>query len=310
MKKIVIGLFTLLAFVACDKNDDNGIDNSFAKNKLRVTKIKGSNKMWGENYTFIIQYNTKNQVDKAYAVNHEGDTVTTISNIREGDELTYTVSDFERDEDGKLIKDAQTRCKIVNKTIGGNLVSQAITTNSPKDVISDEDYEPEKYINVAYDKYVYEYSVDGMIKNVRIMNKAFNVDPADGYADNELYEVKVSKSTLFYQNDRLQTINNYVSDELIEDANYRLNQIFTLNYANDKISDILSDKSTDKVVFVYSGSDVKVNGIVYTLNAEGFVTKIVDNKGVVTNVEYELGNGNFETLSPIYNHLTGIPHIK
>lgn len=311
MKKTVIFLFALFSFVACDKNDDKvqGTENS--RNKFRVVKITGSNDLWGDNYTFKLIYNGRNQIDKAYAMGSNGDTLTYIEGRRDNMEMIYTVNDYERDaETGKLIRDVQKRYGVINKMKGDLVEYQVIEEFAPKTVFDPEDYEPEKYINISYAKYVYEYDANERIIYSRKMLKVFNTDPADAYYDNDKFETFISKDRVIYDSHRVVAVENYSSDSNIENENYRLVGKETMNYLGDRLQSINADNGREPLSFTYSGNDVKVNGVTYTLNAEGYVTKIVKEDGTVVSIEYESGAGNFETLLPLFNKVYSIPTIK
>lgn len=311
MKKILVSLLALCAIVSCDKNDDKELKNTNIQNKLRVAKINGSNQMWGENFTLEFNYNTINMIDKSYIINNEGDTVSYIIGRRDNTELIYEVHDRERDsKTGKLIKDTQKRYIVKNKMSGLLVASQTIEVNEPKTVFDSEDYNHEEYIKVSLTKYVYEFDANGKIINSRVMLKKFNTNPDYGYEDNEKYDTFISKSQVIFDGSKVMKVENYVSDSETENANYRLKNTQTLVYSGDKIQSINNNNGGGNTVFTYSGNDVKVNDVTYTLNSDGYVTKIIAADGSIINIEYEIGTGNFETLFPLINKVYSIPAIK
>ena len=97
-------------------------------------------------------------------------------------------------------------------------------------------------------------------------------------------------------------------DEYGSEASYVKVTDWNFTYAGDKLT------AANDITYSWSGNTVSVTRdgetVRYTLNANGYLTRIDYANGDYMEVTYEAGNGNFGIFTPLLNRNFGIPYVR
>lgn len=330
MKYQILPFFVLfLSFIACTKEADYEAvkepEYTLKKNAYRVTEISGKSNHWGE-FTLTLTYD-KEEVDKGYRTNAQGDTVGGISVSRGNSYLKYSISDYlpSIDQDSINRLDAELTAKhgkgnynlwdslpkvsrsILTATVhlaaDDRIEQEKIQTYKPReDTGAGKDFNNE-YILVSTVTHIYEYNLDGNIRVNRIMSDQH--DPKDA----ELFKRSLYKTEALYDGDKLTEFVYYTAPG---GGNFVETNRYHYSYTGDLLTRITGKDYTREFSYNAPNLTLKTNGVTetYEYDSNGYVTKIQDNAGNIFHIKYEKGNGNFSAFTGLTEQMLNPFFIK
>ena len=324
MRKLLI--FILLGFIiaSCNKDDNNIAQGNFGKNKFRVKEIKGSNAHWGD-YTMIVSYRAE-EMENIW-VRHGQDTIAHLTKeekpVGNGNDYAstiYRINDYVANisedsirklEDKYGVEAAKDSIPVVEREVfsaqvyydNGRLWQQILLTSVPYPDMS----EGAQYLKKERYKYIYEYDANGNIGICRMFIDTFDTSDPDLNAD--VQERAVRKLVFDYSGDRIAGMEEYrAEDEYGSDASYVKVPDWNFIYAGDRLT------AANDLTYQWSGNTLSVTRdgkvVRYTLNNDGYPTRIDYANGEYVEVTYEAGNGNFGIFSPLLDQNFQIPYVR
>lgn len=324
MKKLLI--FILLGFIiaSCNNDDDDIAMGNSGKNGFRVKEIKGSNAHWG-NYTMTVSY--KNEDMEYIWVCNGQDTIAHLSKeerpVGNGNAYASTiyriydyVANISEDSIRKLedkygVEVAKDSIPVVSRELfsaqvayeNGRLWQQTLLFNIQYPDMSDG----AQYLKKDRYKYIYEYSANGAVSICRMFIDTFDTSDPDLNAD--VQERAIRKLVFVYAGGRIAGMEEYrAEDEYGSEASYVKVTDWNFTYAGDRLT------AANDITYQWSGNTVSVTRVGevvrYTLNNDGYLTRIDYANGDYVEVTYEAGNGNFGIFSPLLEQNFGIPYVR
>lgn len=297
--KIIIKFLWLsligIAIASCDKNDNAGPQTQ--KNLYRVKEISGHNAIWGD-FKMNLQYENSN-FEKGVVVNSQNDTVGKLDHIY--------------DTRNKLHTYRVSVALPVSSPDGSGVSTSWLTVRSVsrdlrKEIISSYEYHNNEFKELPGKTYLYEYE-DSLAFNPKVIKwRGYeNQDDVSG----------LEKMTYSYGGEQIK------SGEYAEyHTNWTTTAHYTYGYQDGRLVSLIGKTTGGQTIldkkFVYEGTHLKIttiaNGVTrevtYTLNSEGYVTRIDEGNGNYMDVKYESGHGDFSYFIPLADKLEGDPYIK
>lgn len=324
MKKFLI--FILLGFIvaSCDKDDNDIAMGNSGKNEFRVKEIKGSNGHWGD-YTMTVSYRAENM---EYIWVYSGkDTIAYLSKeeraIGNGNDYAstiYRINDYVANisedsirklEDKYGMEAAKDSIPVVSRELfsaqvayeNGRLWQQTLLSNVQYPDMSDGAL----YLKKDRYKYIYEYNANGVVTICRMFIDQFDTSDPDLNAD--VQERTVRKLMFVYSGGKVSGMEEYrAEDEYGSEASYVKVTDWNFTYAGDQLT------AAKDITYQWSGNTMSVTRdgevVRYTLNNDGYLTRIDYANGDYLEVKYEAGNGNFGIFSPLLDRNFGIPYVR
>lgn len=282
-----------LSVVAC--HDDDDAEPSALLNKYRAKEINGHNALWGD---FKIRLNyIDNKLDFGFIMNGGQDTIGRLTSLS----VFMKVPAISREEIEQL--EPGTPIPIKFQSI------YQIQRTTTQEVIYHYKREDEQYVLDYSENYLFEYD-DTLKVNARIM-KWRRI--GDTKSDDPLM-----RAIYTYDGDRVMA-----GEYATYTSSWETRTRVEYRYAGGRLASIVETAADGRPVstktFVYTGNDrlrvtteegESVRSVDYTLNADGYVTRIDEGDGNYMEVEYEAGHGNLSSLVSNVVKMQGEPYIK
>lgn len=332
MKYITISFFACLFILgACTKEAkyNPAEEHSYVlkKNAYRVTKITGTSTYWGD-FTLIMNYD-REQLENAFRINSQGDTVGQISITRySSTSIKYSILDYIPNIDPDSIHRMDERFKILYGSGHYSLwdsVPKVARAIMEQDIYLYPDGRMERQISRTYkprkdvgitginfnNNYIllttvyntYEYDWDSNIHINRIMSDIHDPD------DKDLYERSLYKDEIIYSKGLLKGVISYAANN---GSSFKENNRYNFSYNGHQLTAINGTNFTRQFAYKDSKLTLTTNGAEtqYEFDENGYVTKINDGQGNIFNITYEAGNGNFSIFTPVHEQMLNTPFVK
>lgn len=296
MKKrmnIVWLLLLGMSMVAC--HDDNDAEPSAQLNKYRAKEITGHNALWGD---FKIRLNyIDNRLDFGFIMNGDQDTIGRLTSSS----VMMKVPAISQEEIDQLEPGSSIPIKYQS------IFSIQRKTN--QEVVYHYKQENSQYILDYSENYLFEYD-DTLKVNPRIM-KWRRI--GDANTDDPLMRMVYA-----YDGERV------ISGEFATyTTSWDVRTRVEYRYEGGRLASIVETAADGRPVstktFAYTGTDrLRVTteegdgarSVDYTLNADGYVTRVDEGDGNYMEVQYEAGHGNLGSLVSNVVKMEGEPYIK
>lgn len=293
---LLIALLFASVFMACD-DDDPALTNIWMeKNTNRVKEITGHNDWWGD---FRMECFYKNEkLDTAWVYTLSGRVLAFAKGEYTGNVWAFHLYDYIVPDDAGE-EPAFMLLMDLSYTHDDNLLKS----------LDLDYYGPQEdgwyYERKRKSRERYEYDEKGRLICVRISGDYKQDEP-------------LLKKEYSYDREQMTGWVCY----LYETDHWAAKEQVTMTYAGELSEvdyyDVATGRSVRKETFDYNGgllsgivSSGDVTGKVsYTLNEEGYVTRIDAGNGQVMNIRYESGNGNFSLFTPLTERINGHPYIR
>ena len=284
---VLLGVFIL----ACDEQDTV---SPVVSNKWRAKEIKGHNALWGD-FTLSLSY-ISDVVSLGIVRNSQNDTIATLADGT----VTMKVPALSQEEIDALPSGAKIpMTNSIIYSIDRETLQESITYYKRDGLSFIYDYE---------ENYLFEYD-DTLAANPKILKWR---KVGDGESD-----MLMERMVYVYDD------NHIVRGELaIYERDWKVVSNWNYIYADERLIELravsVGGEELLRKTFSYEGDNIEVatvedgetKNVVYTMNADGFVTRIDEGNGNYMEIEYELGNGNFSSFTPQIVRLYGEPYIK
>lgn len=324
MKRIIIFILLGLIAASCNNDDDDAIKGNVGKNEFRVKTIRGTNAQWGD-FTLTVSYRNE-EMDSMYVYNAT-DTLAYLSKEErpEGNGYDYAstiyhiynyVANISADSIQKLedkygVEVAKDSIPLVSREVfssqvayeNGEVWLQILTAY----VHVPEENQPAQYLKEERNQYMYEYHANGSLDICRMFHDTFDTSDAD--LNNKFQTRDVRKLVFNYDRGLVSDMEEFrAEDEYGSEASYVKVTDWNFIYTGDRLT------AANDITYSWNGNAVSItregNTVRYTLNANGYPTRIDYPNGDYLEVTYEAGNGNFSIFSPLLEQNFGIPYIR
>lgn len=328
MRHIILVLFIIATVVSCEKEDDIKVDKW--NSAMRAVKIEGCNEIWGD-FVFKFYYGNKTgKIDSAFRYDNSGRKRGSISFTNEKGVSAYNINDYidAIDPDSIIRLDnilkgkwgegnyslidsipKVSRALMVVKTtlFNGVIETQEFSYYKPREDVGTGKNFNNNYILTKKEKNIYEYDDSGNILNCRSF--------VDIYTDPKkptIYTREIFKSEYIFDKNIILDNVIYTSD-IGNEYNWKQINSKKYTYGGEYITSIVGH-SYD-LSATYSGEKLTAiteNGVTtkYSMNDNGFVTRIEKGANDFMNIVYESGHGELMILSKLDQEQRGFPIIK
>lgn len=291
--KIILLVTAGIAWVSCQ--DDDGVNPDRELNKYRAKVISGHNELWGD-FNISLQY-SNDLLDVGVVTNSRNDT---IASITKG-VVTMKVPGLTPEEIDQLEPGAEI-------PMISRVIYQIARTTQTESV----SYYKREGLQFSFDyeeNYIYEYE-DTLAVNRKVLKwRRVGDEESDEPMGRMVYQ---------YDGDRIvhgeyAIYNNNWIVENNWDYRYDGERLMSVNVTSKDGKVILKKDFTwleNGQVKVAAQSEAGTVEVTYTLNTEGYVTRIDQGNGNYMDIKYEEGHGNFSELMPEAIRLQGEPYIK
>lgn len=324
MKKLLILILSGFMTASCNNDNDDALTGGAGKNEFRVKTIQGSNAQWGD-FTMSVSYRNE-EIDSMYVYNAT-DTLAylSIEKRTEGNGNNYAstiyriynyVANISADSIKKLedkygVEAAKDSILLVSREVfssqvayeDGKMWLQVLTSY----VHVPEENQVAQYLKKERGQYLYEHHANGTLGICRLFHDTFDTSDADL---NIKFQTRAVRKLVFSHDKGLVSgMEEYrAEDEYGSEASYVKVTDWNFTYAGDKLT------AANDITYSWSGNTVSVTRdgetVRYTLNANGYLTRIDYANGDYIEVTYEAGNGNFGIFTPLLNRNFGIPYVR
>lgn len=291
--KIVLLLAAGIMWVSCQ--DEDGVSPDKQLNKYRAKTISGHNELWGD-FSISLQY-SNNLLDVGVVTNTQNDT---IANITKG-VVTMKVPELTQEE----IEELQPGTEI---PMTSRIIYQISRTTQTETVT----YYKRDGLQFTFnyeENYIYEYE-DTLSVNRKVLKwRCVGDEESDQPIGRMIYQ---------YDGDKIQHGEYAVYDNtwlLVSNWNYQYdgNRLKGINVTSGESKVVLKKDFTyldNEKVKVVTQTESGTTEVIYSINADGYVTRIDQGNGNYMEIKYETGHGNFSDFVPEAIRLQGDPYIK
>ena len=311
---------------ACQDNDDSGSIDLRPEHKMRVKEIVGYNSHW-KDYTLKISYANDKIID-IERFNLNGRKVGGLEIRREQESVSYMLQDYIPAIDADSISRLDARLQKLygkgNYSLEDSIpltptVLMMLTTESSDGIITAQQftyYQPKTDFgqgadfSTSYDaknreSYIYEYGAGNSIIICRNLSDVFFEGNEDIYK-RESYKTEYNFNGQQVQNSTLSIAG------VDYENNWNVLQELSYTYSAGKLVEIVGDNyslqcnyANDRLISIVENGEM----VLYTMNEQGYCTRIEYASGDYMNIEYEDGSGDFNIFARLDKTQQGFPVI-
>ena len=311
---------------ACQDNDDSGSIDLRPEHKMRVKEIVGYNSHW-KDYTLKISYANDKIID-IERFNLNGRKVGGLEIRREQESVSYMLQDYipaiDADSIYRLDAHLQKLYGKGNYSLEDSIpltstVLMMLTTESSDGIITAQQftyYQPKTDFgqgadfSTSYDaknreSYIYEYGNDNSIIICRNLSDVFSEGNEDIY-ERESYKIEYAFNGQQVQNRILSVAGIDYED------NWNVLQELSYAYSAGRLIEIAGNNYSLQCVYNNEKlTSITENGetTLYTMNEQGYCTRIEYASGDYMDIKYENGSGDFNIFTRLDRPQQGYPII-
>lgn len=319
-------LIGMVVACACQDNDDSEIVNPRPEHQMRVSEIAGYNSHW-KDYTLKISY-MNDKVTDVERFNAHGRKVGGLEIERNQESVYYYLYDYVPaiDSDSIARLDAHlaelygegtysledsiplteaTLMILMTEMEEGRISAQQFTYYQPKtDFGVGADFSP-NYDAKSRESYIYEYGNDNSIIICRNLSDVFSEGNEDIY-ERESYKIEYAFNGQQVQNRILSVAGIDYED------NWNVLQELSYAYSAGRLIEIAGNNYSLQCVYNNEKlTSITENGetTLYTMNEQGYCTRIEYASGDYMDIKYENGSGDFNIFTRLDRPQQGYPII-
>lgn len=291
-----------ILLVACDKNDTVGPE--YTENLYRVKEISGHNAIWG-NFKMSLQYENY-KFEKGIVVNSQSDTVGKLDRM---EDLRRKLDVFRVSVKVPALTPGEIAALPAGSAVPTTWLNvYELDRDLKKEIISGYEYKNNEFKALPERTYLYEYE-DSLAVNPKVLKWR-------GY-ENQDDRGGLKRMTYSYDGDRI-----IAGEYAVYQAGWEITSYYTYGYQDGCLVSLVGKTTGGQMILdkknVREGTRLKVTTVtegttgevIYTLNPEGYVTRIDEGNGNYMDMKYENGHGDFSYFIPLADKLEGEPYIK